>query len=223
MHSNSGAWSLYHSAFSNAISPQTTAHKQLARSSSTYPPPINATRRSSPAFEMPAQPKGPTSPQNAFTIAPTPGFNQHETCSTSGGQCVLSCLDDACMNSCVHRYGKYHKFIWVGDADEYIVPKIDYRKILAAESIMYPIEAGKAVAGIARHKLMSILLQEKGTLTVKNVDIGGMETAAIKNQDILWSVGDRICENGPTMDREKSFFFNKSHSGASSTMEIGWE
>ena len=67
---------------------------------------------------------------------------------------------------------------------------------------------------------MSILLQEKGTLTVKNVDIGGMETAAIKNQDILWSVGDRICENGPTMDREKSFFFTNYGSSHLMSMVI---
>ena len=116
------------------------------------------------------------------------------------------------MNSCVHRFGKYHKYILVGDADEYIVPKIDYRKILAAESIMYPVEAGRAVAGIGRHKVMSTLMQGKGTLTVKNVDIGGMESAALENQDILWSIGDRICENGPTMDREKSFFYTNYRS-----------
>ncbi len=111
------------------------------------------------------------------------------------------------MNSCIHRFGKFHKYIFIGDVDEYVVPAIDMRQIKSIESLMNPMEAWKTISYLLLSTMKRALMAVNKTVSVKNIDIGGHQLIALENKDIIWKVGDRVCTQGATSDREKSFFF----------------
>jgi len=110
------------------------------------------------------------------------------------------------MNSCLRRFGNRHHFVFIGDADEFIVPAISLRLRDRAEHNMKPHVAGKTIMEIAKKRMFGLLMANT-SMSIKNIDVGGQHKDALSGKLLILEAADRVCVNGVTEDREKTFFF----------------
>ena len=111
------------------------------------------------------------------------------------------------MNSCLRRFGKRHHFVFIGDADEFIVPAISLRLRDRAEHNMKPLVAGKTIMEIAKNRMFGLLMMANASMSIKNIDVGGQHQDALSGKSLILGAADRVCAKGVTEDREKTFFF----------------